>query len=144
MGIDADVQNLVGHYCDAVLRVDVAEFANAWTEDARWLIPGDGIIEGRTAITATFEKIRPSFHQCVQEVLNGTISYVDGENATARWQIRELQWREDGTVSELIGVYHDVMVRGLDGVLRFAQRDFELIDSCPLDGSGKLRTPRTL
>ncbi|CAB4336735.1 MAG: hypothetical protein F2947_04625 [Actinobacteria bacterium] len=144
MGIDADVQNLVGHYCDAVLRVDVAEFANAWTEDARWLIPGDGIIEGRTAITATFEKIRPSFHQCVQEVLNGTISYVDGENATARWQIRELQWREDGTVSELIGVYHDVMVRGLDGVLRFAQRDFELIYSGPIDGSGKLRTPRTL
>ena len=58
----------------SLLRVDIAEFANAWTEDARWLIPGDGVIEGRDAITATFEEIRPSYRQCVQEILNGTIS----------------------------------------------------------------------
>jgi hypothetical protein len=36
------------------------------------------------------------------------------------------------------------MTRGLDGVLRFAQRDFEVIYSGPVDGSGKLRTPRKL
>jgi ketosteroid isomerase-like protein len=127
-----------------VLRVDVAEFSDTWADDARWLIPGDGIIEGRASISATFEKIRPTYKQCVQEVLNGTISYVDGDNASARWQIRELQWRNDGTVSELIGVYHDVMTRDLDGILRFTQRDFELIYSGPIDGSGKLRAPRTL
>jgi uncharacterized protein (TIGR02246 family) len=144
MGIDADVRNLVGRYCDAVLRVDVARFSDTWTDDARWLIPGDGIIEGRDSISATFEKIRPTYKQCVQEVLNGTISYVDGDNASARWQIRELQWRNDGTVSELIGVYHDVMARDLDGVLRFTQRDFELIYSGPIDGSGTLRPPRSL
>lgn len=144
MVIDADVHNLIGRYCDAVLRVDVAEFSDTWADDARWLIPGDGIIEGRASISATFEKIRPTYRQCVQEVLNGTISYVDGDNASARWQIRELQWRDDGTVSELIGVYHDVMARDLDGVLRFTQRDFELIYSGPIDGSGKLRSPRSL
>jgi ketosteroid isomerase-like protein len=127
-----------------VLRIDVAEFSDTWADDARWLIPGDGIIEGRASISATFEKIRPTYKQCVQEVLNGTISYVDGDNASARWQIRELQWRDDGTVSELIGVYHDVMTRDLDGILRFTQRDFELIYSGPIDGSGKLRAPRTL
>ncbi|MEI7623273.1 MAG: nuclear transport factor 2 family protein [Actinomycetes bacterium] len=143
MGIDAEVRNLVGRYCDAVLRVDVAEFASTWAEDARWLIPGDGVIEGREAITATFEKIRPTYRQCVQEILNGTISYVDGETATARWQIRERQWRQDGTVSELIGVYHDTMARDPDGVLRFAKRDFELIYSGPIDGTGRVRTPRT-
>ena len=144
MGIDADGHNLVGRYCDAVLRVDVAEFSDTWADDARWLIPGDGIIEGRASISATFEKIRPTYKQCVQEVLNGTISYVDGDNASARWQIRELQWRNDGTISELIGVYHDVMTRDLDGVLRFTQRDFELIYSGPIDGSGTLRPPRSL
>jgi hypothetical protein len=126
-----------------VLRVDVAEFSDTWAGDARWLIPGDGVIEGRDNISATFEKIRPTYKQCVQEVLNGTISYVDGDNASARWQIRELQWRDDGTVSELIGVYHDVMARDLDGVLRFTQRDFELIYSGPIDGSGRLRPPRS-
>ena len=47
-------------------------------------------------------------------------------------------------MSELIGVYHDVMARDLDGVLRFGQRDFELIYSGPIDGSGKLRSPRKL
>jgi hypothetical protein len=29
-------------------------------------------------------------------------------------------------------------------VLRFTQRDFELIYSGPIDGSGKLRSPRSL
>ena len=142
MGIDADVRNLVGRYCDAVLRVDVPGFSSCWTDDARWLIPGDGVIEGRDEITAVFERIRPSYRQCVQEVLNGTISHVGGDDATATWQIRELQWREDGTVSELVGAYHDTMTRDDDGLLRFAVRDFELIYSGPLDGSGRLRSPR--
>lgn len=144
MGIDAEVRNLVGRYCDAVLRVDISEFADTWAADARWLIPGEGIIEGRDSITAIFEKIRPTYRQCVQEILSGTIAHQDGETATARWQIRERQWHEDGTVSELIGVYHDTMGRDPDGVLRFTQRDFELVYSGPIDGTGKLRTPRTL
>ena len=144
MGIDADVHNLVGRYCDAVLRVDLDEFADVWAEHARWLIPGDGVIEGRTAISEAFARIRPTYTQCVQEILSGTISYVDGDHASARWQIRELQWRDDGTTSELIGVYHDVMARDLDGVLRFTERDFELIYSGSTDGSGRLRPPRTL
>jgi ketosteroid isomerase-like protein len=144
MGIDADVRNLVGRYCDAVLRVDHITFADAWAPDARWLIPGDGMIEGRAAIVDVFARIRPTFRQCVQEVLSGTVAGADGDHASARWQIRELQWRDDGTASELIGVYHDVMARGLDGVLRFTERDFELIYSGPTDGTGRLRTPRRL
>lgn len=142
MGIDADVHNLVGRYCDAVLRVDADEFADVWDVGARWLIPGDGVIEGRDAIVEVFTRIRPSYAQCVQEVLSGTVAYVDGDHATARWQIRELQWSTDGTASQLIGVYHDRMARGDDGVLRFTERDFELIYSGPTDGRGRLRAPR--
>ena len=142
MGIESDIHNLIGRYCDAVLRVDVLLFADTWAEDARWLIPGDGVIEGRRAITETFERIRPSYRQCVQEILNGTIAHADGETAQARWQIRELQWRDDGSIAQLIGVYHDAMERGDDGVLRFTQRDFELIYSGPIDGTGRLRLPR--
>jgi len=142
MGINADVHNLIGRYCDAVLRADVVEFGQTWNEDARWLIPGDGIIEGRSAITETFQRIRPAYRQCIQEVLNGEISPLDGNSASAHWQIRERQWHKDGAVTELLGVYHDVMSRGLDGVLRFTERDFELIYSGSIDGTGKLRTPR--
>jgi hypothetical protein len=36
------------------------------------------------------------------------------------------------------------MNRDLDGVLRFTQRDFELIYSGPIDGTGRVRAPRTL
>lgn len=142
MGIDTDVRNLVGRYCDAVLRADVDGFSSCWSDDARWLVPGDGEITGRDAITAVFARIRPSYRQCVQEVLNGTVSHAGGDDATASWQIRELQWREDGTVSELIGVYHDTMARDADGSLRFTVRDFELVYSGPIDGSGRLRAPR--
>ena len=142
MGIDADVRNLVGRYCDAVLRADADVFSSCWAEDARWLIPGDGAIEGREAIVAVFERIRPTYRQCLQEVLNGTISHIGGDDATAAWQIRERQWRGDGTVTELVGVYHDTMSRGSDGSLRFTIRDFELVYSGPIDGSGRLRTPR--
>jgi uncharacterized protein (TIGR02246 family) len=140
--IDADVRNLVGCYCDAVLRVDGERFADAWTQDARWLIPGDGSIEGRDAITEVFLRIRPTYRQCVQEILNGTISPVDDDHASARWQIRELRWHEDGTASELVGVYHDDMTRGPDGMLRFACRDFELIYSGTVELGGRLRSPR--
>lgn len=143
MGIDADVHNLVGRYCDAVLRIDHAEFADVWAIDARWLIPGDGVVEGRAAIVDVFARIRPTFRQCIQEILSGTVANADGDHADARWQIRELQWRDDGSTSELIGTYHDVMARDLDGVLRFTQRDFELIYSGPTDGTGRLRTPRS-
>lgn len=141
-GIDADVRNLVGRYCDAVLRVDGEEFADAWAVDARWLIPGDGSIEGRDAITEAFLRIRPTFRQCVQEVLNGRVTPTGDDTAIAVWQIRELRWHQDDTASELIGVYHDDMVRGIDGVLRFVCRDFELLYSGPLELGGRLRRPR--
>jgi len=142
VGIDADVRNLVGRYCDAVLRADVDSFAECWSPDARWLIPGDGTIEGRASITAVFARIRPMYAQCVQEVLNGTIAHVGGDDASARWQIRECQWMADGTRSELVGVYHDTMSRGDDGVLRFTARDFELVARTAGDGSTRLYPPR--
>lgn len=144
MGIHADVQNLVGRYCDAVLRIDLDGFADCWTEDATWSIPDDGAVIGRDAIVAVFARIRPSYAQCVQEILNGTISYVGGDDASARWQVREMQWNVDGTANELIGVYHDTMARSDDGTLRFTRRDFELIYSGAPDGSGRLRPPRPL
>jgi len=142
MGIDADVRNLVGRYCDAVLRSDIDAFAGCWSADARWHIPGDGTIEGRTAITEVFARIRPMYAQCVQEVLSGTISHVGGDDATAVVVIRESQWLADGTRSELVGVYHDTMSRGDDGALRFTDRDFELIARTAGDGTTRLHTPR--
>jgi uncharacterized protein (TIGR02246 family) len=139
----AKIHDLVGRYCEAVLRNDAARFAETWTTDATWAVPGAGEIVGRDAIVETFTSIRSGYPLCVQQILNGTLSIADDRRATATHQVRELQWREDGTGSELIGVYHDDLVADDAGQWRFARRDFELLYDGPVDLSGRLRTPRS-
>ena len=136
------VHNLVGWYCDAVLRNDVESFAELWTEDAEWCIPGAGVLSGRATITETFREIRSTYRLCVQEILNSVIEAVDSATAHATIQVRELQWRADGTGSELIGVYHDVIALDDGGCYRFARRDFELVYSGSVDLPGRLRPLR--
>jgi len=135
------VRNLVGSYAEAVLRNDPALFADTWAADAVWSMPGAPTIVGRDDIARSFRDRRGTFRLCVQEILNGRITTAQADRATATWQVRELQWRADGTGSELLGVYDDVMVVGADGELRFARRDFELLYRGPVDLRGNLRLP---
>jgi hypothetical protein len=135
-------QDLVGRYCEAVLRNDPAIFASAWTEDATWSIPGRGTITGRAAILKTFSFLRGGYPLCVQEVLNGRVVSTSERRATASWQVRELRWHPDGTGSELIGVYHDAVEVSPAGPWQFAKRDFELLYDGPVDLSGRLRLAR--
>jgi len=135
------VRNLVGSYAEAVLRNDPALFADTWAADAVWSMPGAPTIVGRDDIARSFRDRRGTFRLCVQEILNGRITTAEADRATATWQVRELQWRADGTGSELLGVYDDVMVVGADGKLRFARRDFELLYRGPVDRRGNLRVP---
>ena len=135
------VRNLVGSYAEAVLRNDPALFADTWAADAVWSTPGAPAIAGRDDIARSFRDRRGTFRLCVQEILNGRITTAEADRATATWQVRELQWRADGTGSELLGVYDDVMVVGADGELRFGRRDFELLYRGPADRRGNLRLP---
>ena len=136
------VHNLVGRYCDAVLRNDMTAFADLWADDAEWCIPGAGVISGRAKIAETFSEIRNTYRLCVQEILNSTIEALDAAHAGASFQVRELQWRADGSGSELIGVYHDAVVLDPDGRCRFIRRDFELLYSGSVDLAGRVRPPR--
>ncbi len=140
--IRPEIDDLVGTYCDAVLRADVERFASTWCEDAVWAIPGRGEVVGRQDIVATFDAIRGLYRRCVQEILNGVVDPVDADTARASWQVRELQWREDGTASELLGVYHDTVTRTPDG-WRFARRSFELVYDGPVELPGRLRSRRS-
>jgi uncharacterized protein (TIGR02246 family) len=119
-----EVENLAGRYCAAVLSGAPDDFAACWAEDARWLVPGGYIHEGRDRIVHVFTKARVPFRLCVQELLSGVVDATGEGSARAVWQIRELQWRTDGTQTLLIGTYTDDCVRGDDGVWRFAQREF--------------------
>jgi ketosteroid isomerase-like protein len=92
--IDLAVRNLTGRYCDAVARFDVPAFTACWTLDAAWIVPNVRTFTGRDEIVRVFAKLRAPFRYCIQELLSGVITPAgEGSGATARWQIRELQWR---------------------------------------------------
>ncbi len=137
------VTNLIGRYCDAVLRCDRDTFAGCWTDDATWAIPGKGVVAGRDAIVDAFFEIRPTYRRCVQEILNSRIEPTAPATADCTFQVRELQWREDGTGSELIGVYHDTVLVDAGGRAWFTSRDFELVYNGPVALDGRLRDLRT-
>jgi hypothetical protein len=134
------VTNLIGRYCDAVLRCDIDTFAGCWTDDAVWSIPGKGRVEGRPAIVEAFAEIRPTYLRCVQEILNSRVEPIDAGRATCTFEVRELQWGTSGG-SELIGVYHDTVVVDA-GRATFTSRDFELVYTGPVELTGRLRTLR--
>jgi SnoaL-like domain len=133
------VHQLLGRYCTAILRNNTASVAETWTADAVWCIPGAKLVEGREAIVRTFSRIRSTYVLCVQEILNTVVDVRDGRSATGTVQIRELQWRPDGTGSELIGVYHDEVVRADGDRCQFHRRDFELLYDGPVAMLGRLR-----
>jgi hypothetical protein len=123
-----------------VSTADIDRWAETWAHDARWAIPGEGVIEGRDAIREAFGRIRATYLLCVQEILSGSVDVHDALHASARWYVRELQWSDrDGEVvgSELIGTYDDEIARGNDGEVRFLSRDFSLIYSGPVALPGR-------
>ena len=67
------VHNLVGRYCEAVLRNDLEVFASTWTEHAVWSIPGAKTLVGRADIVREFGAIRGIYRLCLQQILNGQI-----------------------------------------------------------------------
>ena len=90
------------------------------------IVPGGYVHSGRARITHVFTRARVPFRLCVQELLSGVVEAAgEGTDAAdAVWQIRELQWRTDGSQTFLIGTYTDVCRPGDDGVWRFARREF--------------------
>ena len=124
---------LVGRYCDAVARFDVEAFAATWGPDAIWHFPRGEDLHGREAIAARYREARAGYALCVQEILS---SIVDPAGS-ARWYVRELQWREGAQGSQLIGVYDDTFCGDAEVPL-FASRRFTRLYRGPADLSGRL------
>ena len=130
---EGPVTSLIGRYCDAVARFDLEDFAAIWDEDAIWHIAGGEDRIGRSAIVELFREARAPFELCIQE----TLSSIFNREGRARWYVRELQWRREGTPSQLIGIYDDVFTGPPDNPL-FASRRFSILYRGPLDASGRL------
>ena len=134
--VEDAVRNLTGRYCGAVVDFDREVFGSCWMPDAQWHAKGN-VIEGRDRIVRVFEKLRQQYSLCVQELLSGVIDMVSPTEASATWQIRELQFPTDGPGVQLIGIYTDDCV--FDGDRwRFARRAFRELYRGPLDTSGNL------
>ena len=134
--IDHAVRELTARYCDAVARFDLDQFAELWTDDADWVVPGVATTTGRDRIARLFGKLRGSYLLCTQEPMSGWVVPGAGpDEARARWQIRELQWKAEQPVNCVMGVYSDRLVR-VDGAWRFATRQFDVFYRGPVDLSG--------
>jgi hypothetical protein len=130
------VTRLVGRYCDAVARFDVEAFASIWAEDAIWYIAGGEDRHGREAIVELFREARTPFELCIQETLSSVIE----PGGRARWYVRELQWRQDGRTSQLIGTYDDTLSGPANDPV-FSSRRFSVLYRGPCDLSGRLYAP---
>jgi hypothetical protein len=134
--VEDAVRNLTGRYCAAVVDFDREVFGSCWMPDAQWHAKGN-VIEGRDRIVRVFEKLRQQYLLCVQELLSGVIETVSATEASATWQIRELQFPIDGAGVQLLGIYTDDCI--FDGDRwRFARRAFRELYRGPLDTSGNL------
>jgi len=134
--VEEAVRNLTGRYCAAVVDFDRDVFGACWTPDAQWHAKGN-VIAGRDRIVRVFEKLRGQYSLCVQELLSGVIERSSETEATATWQIRELQFPVDGAGVQLLGIYEDRCVFD-EGQWRFASRAFRELYRGPLDTSGAL------
>ena len=107
-------------YADAVRARDVDRWAATWTDDARWgLGPGRDVV-GRDAIVEMWSTSIAKYTSVVQLYLSCTFD-VDGDEATGRCELLELNIVADGSRHLFAGHYADAYRRTPDG-WRFASR----------------------
>jgi ketosteroid isomerase-like protein len=136
---DQAIRDLVARTLDAVARGDVDAWVRGWHRDGVWVMPGIGEVRGTEALRETFATQRARFELCVQELLFGWVD-TDGDRATARWYLRELQRSRRGTGQELLGCYDDDVVRD-DGRWGFARRRFWVLYRGPRLLAGDVLRP---
>ena len=93
---DADSITRLQHaYADAVLASDEAWWGSLWTEDARWELGPDRVIDGRAAIVEHWRGSIATYRRVVQLYLSSTAT-IDGDEASGRAYFVELNVPVDG------------------------------------------------
>ena len=107
-------------YADAVRARDAERWAATWTEDARWVLGEGRDVVGRDAIVALWTTSIAKYAEVLQLYLACTYD-VDGDTATGRCELQELNVVADGSRAMLAGHYRDEYRRTPDG-WRFTSR----------------------
>lgn len=116
------IRSLTAEYTDAINRSAVDEAIRTYADDSTFTMMDRPTVVGRDAIRAVLQATVERYEMITQLVHSGVVT-VDGDRASARWQITELQFRGDGTRRFVIGRYEDTHVRSPEG-WRFATRTF--------------------
>jgi uncharacterized protein (TIGR02246 family) len=133
---DADaIRRLLHAYGDAVLARDAEAWGDTWTDDGRWVLGPDRIIEGRKAIVEHWQASMANYHHVVQVYLSSTAT-IDGEIAEGRAYLIELNVPVDGDRRILVGWYDDTYSRS-DDSWRFARRSLTRLYAGAADLSGQ-------
>jgi ketosteroid isomerase-like protein len=119
------IRELVALYADAVNRVDEAQWADTWTENAQWSLPMV-TVDGKSQIVGLWVQAMSSFEFVAQLVYQGVVK-ISGNEATGRWYLCEhLRSKGDSTGRFNIGTYNDVYVKEGDR-WRFASRQYHVL-----------------
>jgi uncharacterized protein (TIGR02246 family) len=122
-------------YADAVRARDVGRWSATWTADARWVLgPGRDVV-GRDAIVEMWRTSIAKYDQVVQLYLSSAFS-VEGDEASGRCELVELNLVADGTRHVLAGHYLDTYRRTSEG-WRYTSRQLTKYYTGPPDLSGE-------
>jgi AcrR family transcriptional regulator len=123
---DIALRQLIGRYCDGVIRKDVATWIGTWTIDGVWQMGTQPVI-GRDAICETWQAAMAGFEWAVHTapVMVFEIDEVAGTGA-GRVTVDERFKLKNGKTGNLLATYHDRYER-VGGAWLFAERRLEVI-----------------
>ena len=101
------------------------EYANCWTEDAVLFWPARDPLVGRAAIVEAFRNHTHAPEKFHKHFIAEPRIVIDGDRATADCYFTRADDYEEGPQMRSFGRYRDVLVRGVDGGWRFAERRCE-------------------
>ena len=116
------IRTLTASYTDAINRMDIADIARVYDDDAVFTMMDRPSVVGRAAILETLRSTVARY-QLVMQLLHSGVVQLDGDRARARWQVTEFQVLDDGSPRFVAGRYEDELVRRPDG-WKFARRTF--------------------
>lgn len=119
------IRELVDAYNDAVMRFDGDDWIATWTEDAVWVLPGFGEMQGRDAILQAWQGAMAQFSFVGFFASAGPL-HVDGATGTGRWYQQEVLHQKDGLRRVITGRYEDEY-RKTDGRWRFRRRHYDIL-----------------
>ena len=131
------ISRLAACYSEAICRGAIDEAVQVYAADGELVSTTTAPVVGRAAIAAVIKEAIESFDFVFNTTLPGVIR-VDGDRATARFQVTELARRADGTTMHFLGTYDDELRRGPDG-WRFTRRSLHGMTMGRTDAFAKSR-----